>query len=162
MFIFPIADQRGFTLLELMVSVAILIIIFSSGAVAFGGFFSGQRVRSAGEQVVHAIREARTRAITGDQDSRWGVYFDTASSPDSILLFKGNTYASRDTSFDRRTAFSRSVEYSLIGLSGGGNEAVFDTSTGRTQESGVIRLADPLDAYEINLNQEGIIQSTAF
>lgn len=58
------ASQRGFTLIELMTTVAILVVLSVVALPAFREFIANQRVRSASFQLVAGLTLARSQAIT--------------------------------------------------------------------------------------------------
>lgn len=59
-------DMKGFTLLELMIAVAVLGIIISLSAPSYSGFRDTQRLVGAGEQLYGHLQQARSQAISGN------------------------------------------------------------------------------------------------
>ncbi|WP_237068422.1 GspH/FimT family pseudopilin [Microbulbifer guangxiensis] len=55
---------RGFTLLELMIAIAIASILLTIGVPSFRDFFERQNLKGAAEQVYSRIQRARSEAIT--------------------------------------------------------------------------------------------------
>lgn len=60
--------QRGFTLVELMVSLAVLAILTAMATPSFVDFFDRGRVRGAADSVVSLIASARAEAVKNDLD----------------------------------------------------------------------------------------------
>jgi len=149
--------KKGFTLVELIFVIAIFAILFGMGAVALGNFVTNQALVIAKDQLVQNLREARTFSMTQHHDSKWGIYLNTASHPDHLVLFQGNSYVGRDSSFDMTTEFHKSVTFSNINLAGGGQEIIFDKRTGQTGDYGSIQLSAVGENVEISVNGLGII-----
>ncbi|CAH0444104.1 hypothetical protein LMG10661_00651 [Ralstonia syzygii subsp. syzygii] len=85
---------RGFTLLEMMVTIAIISIMLVLVAPSFSDFLRKQRLLSATDNITSAIGQARTRAlaqnsyvtvapINGDWANGWRV-FSEGQNPDGI------------------------------------------------------------------------------
>lgn len=88
------SKQHGFSLLEILIALAIGLILLST---VF--FFYGERRQSivlnlATEQVVNIIHDARTKAMSSYFDSDHGVFFGT----DEITIFRGSNYVSGQSS----------------------------------------------------------------
>jgi len=61
-----------------------------------GGFQSASILRSAEDDVVQTLRRAQHRAVTGTQDSAWGVHFLGAR----FTLYAGDSYDDRNPDLD--------------------------------------------------------------
>lgn len=59
---------RGFTLIELMVTVAVLAILMTLAAPSFADFFQRYRLRGAADDVASLLVTARTEAMTRNRD----------------------------------------------------------------------------------------------
>lgn len=147
----------GFTFVELAIVIAIFSILLGTATVALGNFMTNQALRSDGEKVVQALREAHVRATASERDSSWGVYFDTASSPDRVVLFKGSDFALRDASFDLSTDLYSSVAFGPLLFSGGGNAIVFSKRSGMTAQDGLFSLISNDQAFTVTVNPLGLI-----
>lgn len=114
------SDRRGFTLVELLISVAILAIMGAMGAVSLSGFRRDRQLELAASDITYTLRRAQSAAIAQENSSAWGVHFDNPSSgADSFSLFYGNSYATGTIlSMNRLSSF---LDYS-------------DPSTGSTKD----------------------------
>lgn len=54
--------EKGFTLIELMVTVAVMVIVASVAAPSMIGFFKTHKLNQAKEQMIQALKEGRSRA----------------------------------------------------------------------------------------------------
>jgi type IV fimbrial biogenesis protein FimT len=86
--------QRGFNLIEIMVSLTVLAILISLGAPSFGEWLQNQQIRAATEAIVNGMQVARGEAIkrnlavqlTLDLPSGWTVCEATKQPCDGTLL----------------------------------------------------------------------------
>ena len=60
--------ERGFTLIELMVTVSVLAILLAVAAPSFSSFVAGQKVKSASNDLTTALILARSEAIKRNAD----------------------------------------------------------------------------------------------
>lgn len=97
--------RAGMTLLEVLLSVAILGIILGVTAPALFSLYHRNDLEADTLAVVSAIRRAQSLAIAGTNDSSWGVSVGTSS----VLVFKGATYAARDQGFDETTPYGTTL-----------------------------------------------------
>jgi prepilin-type N-terminal cleavage/methylation domain-containing protein len=149
-------NNKGFTIFELILVIAIFAIIFSSTAIVFGNMLNENRLASKGYEIVQSLREARTNAVSQKENSKWGVYLETSTAPDRYIVFKGDSYASRDSAFDQTVIFSSSVIFSNIDISGG-NEIVFGKRSGETENIGSFDLVTENERFNVTVNRLGLI-----
>jgi prepilin-type N-terminal cleavage/methylation domain-containing protein len=55
--------QRGFTIIELMISLSVIAVLLTVGAPAMKNFFDRQKIKAAGEQLYSDLQLARSEAI---------------------------------------------------------------------------------------------------
>lgn len=85
--------KRGFTLIEILIVVAIGAVLLGVGVLSLNGLRSGNTVESEAQQLVAVLRSAQEKSIGQDTGgtasaSRWGVYFDVVSQRQSYALFQ--------------------------------------------------------------------------
>lgn len=100
--------MQGFTLIEVLLSVAIIAILSGLSLPVYETFARRNDLDVAAQSTVETIRKAETFARGVNYDSVWGVYFTSAST----TFFKGATYATRDTSFDEVVTLPGSITQS--------------------------------------------------
>lgn len=139
--------KQGFTLLEMMITVSVVVIVF---AIGFGVLASAQRSiqsREAVVQLTHVLGVASENARMGNEGSDWGVYLDYDDATrllSGYTVFKGSSYATREVSADRAYGISAEARISSANLSGaapsGGSdhEVVFSIFSGGTSQYGSI------------------------
>src|SRR3989344_942857 len=149
----------GFTTIEIIIVILILAVL----STIVIGYYAISRQRA---DVDTNIREfatvltlAQNTTLDSELDSQYGVYVDTASSPDRYILFKGATHATRDAAFDQVTTVSKTVEFGSINLAGQ-NEVVFDKLTGAASPAGDVSLrlvADTVQLETVYISSAGVI-----
>ena len=82
--------EQGFTLIELMVTLAVMAIVLAAAAPSFADFFDKNRVRGAADGVISLISNARAEAVKADLDvniafkksgTDWCVGANAAAAP---------------------------------------------------------------------------------
>ncbi len=92
----------GFTIIELLVVLAAMAALLGMAIPSLHLFLSQTGQQDATVAYAQALRRAQTLAQSGRGDSPWGVLIATSSA----TLFKGATYATRDSSYDEPFAFT--------------------------------------------------------
>jgi len=70
-----IDKSRGFTIIELLISLVIGITLISLAFVSLRGFYNQQSVKNEEEVIVSTLRAAQEKSLSQENGSRWGVYF---------------------------------------------------------------------------------------
>ena len=87
--------SSGFTLIELMVTIAVLAIIVSIAAPSISTQLANQRVKSTTATLVNALKEAKVESILRRQNVK--VIYDATTTPKTISLKAVNTPPASDT-----------------------------------------------------------------
>lgn len=77
-------NNKGFTMIEMMVIVVVIGIIATLSLPGFGKIMDRLKLKTAGRDVVSAMRFARSAAVS--QKDQFGVYFDQSAR--TFLVFK--------------------------------------------------------------------------
>lgn len=98
-------SRAGFTLLEVLLVIAIMLILLSSSASLLGSRTQEKGLDASARAVVEHISKARNYAATGYFSDAWGVkILDNNSacfnSGDCVVVFKGKNYTTRDSVYD--------------------------------------------------------------
>jgi len=153
-----VSKIKGFTLVELILVVALFLTVFGGTAISLSSFLNRSDLDQTTKEVVQMLRQAQGYSMAHYQDSSWGVYLeDTANR---LTFFQGSSYAARVPSFDRVTELSTSLDLMSISLIGGGNEIVFTKGKGETTGVGsfVIQEISSGNQKTLTLNAYGQIE----
>ena len=139
-------NKAGFTLLEMMLSIALLTIILAVSNPIYFFFKNRNDLDLSSDLVVNSLRRAQIEAQGVDLDSTWGVYVQNSG----VSVFKGNTYASRDQSYDEYFDFPTAITVS------GPQEIVFSKTYGEPNIIGIISLISPNnETRTVEINRKG-------
>jgi len=132
----------------MMLSVAVIGIITGISAPVYQSFQNRNNIDIAAASVAQSLRRAEVLATAVDGDVAWGVDI----RPGSITLFKGSSYAGRDTAFDEVYDFPQSI------TSSGLAQVVFARFSGAPQTTGTITLTNSnTETRTITINAKGTI-----
>jgi prepilin-type N-terminal cleavage/methylation domain-containing protein len=134
-------DERGFTLIEVLVTIILMGIVFAIATSTWFGVVESRRVDSATNQIVSELRRAHTSATTRLTD--WRVEMD-AESRDYRIGPDGGTLSSR--SLEEGTKLTGDVSAVVFKANG---EAEI-TSTGTEPIS--VAAADDAPCHTIEIN----------
>ncbi len=140
--------NRGFTLLEMLLSVAILALLAGLGAPIYQSFQVRDDLDIAANTIAGSLRRAQvlSQAVAGD--TSWGLSVQSGA----ITLFRGASYASRSANFDEVFDLPGSIVPSGI------SEIVYDKFTGEPQVTGTVTLtSNANEIRNITINEKGTI-----
>jgi prepilin-type N-terminal cleavage/methylation domain-containing protein len=150
----PILKKRGFTFIELLVSVAILILVLAFGPFIGTAIFRDYQTSQEANYLETNLRGGQLFSWGQKNDSSFGIRF----FEDKYFLFEGS-------SFDKKTAILRSHPLPKGFKIEGPREIVFKKGTGKPSWDGIIRILEItkegviLHKREIHINLEGNIET---
>lgn len=122
--------KRGFTLLELLLSISVIAVIGGVGAPIYASLQTHSDLATAAQLITQAARRAQTRAWANEGDSNWGLYLTTGQA----VIYKGDSYAGRDSTYDETYTISGSLVIT------GDSDYLFAKVTGTADAAGTIIL----------------------
>ncbi|HYM65488.1 MAG TPA: type II secretion system protein [Candidatus Sulfotelmatobacter sp.] len=154
-------ENRGFTLIELVVVMGILIMLFSFASFNFVGVQRKTSINSFADDLVSDIASQQTKAMVGvgtSSGDNYGIYFQS----DKYILFKGTSYSANDpnnftVSLDSGSSFS-SVTFP-------GSSIIFSSISGELngfsqgQNTVTIKDLQSLKTETITVNRYGVVTS---
>jgi len=156
--------MKGFTLVEILVTFAIFVVLLTSSVVALSVLRGGSDLQEETRGLQRAFELARNKTIASQEDTRYGVYIDKATSPHQYVLFQGQSptfdYATRLISEDEIHALRETIEFGTVSY-GGGAEVVFDRIQGSTSDVGSAELrvkADPSNIKSVSVESSGVVE----
>jgi Tfp pilus assembly protein FimT len=143
-----IHTARGFTLFEVLITIMFVLALFQLISVFGVQAIYVQEIDQARETIRNELVFARDQAMVSSRDESWGVLFTTTT----IIQYKGSSYASRDTEFDRVNDFGSRITIT------GDSEIIFNPPYGEAQASGTINVTNGTQTAIITINPYGTIE----
>jgi prepilin-type N-terminal cleavage/methylation domain-containing protein len=67
--------KRGFTLLEIMLVLAVVVIISSIGIDFYTNYGKGVEISSVAQIIISDLKQAQAKTMIGEGNFRWGIHF---------------------------------------------------------------------------------------
>lgn len=138
-----VISQNGFTLIEVLITIAIVTVVSAVGYVAFFKFRGSQAVELTMNELVSVIRETQKRAVTQQGGKQWGIRFSNANS--SYEVFSGPSYASGTV--DKLYSLGRNIIFGNPATST--IDTIFSAISGKLSENRIISL--------VNKRKDGLV-----
>ncbi len=140
--------QKGFTLLEILLSVALIALLSGLSVPVYQSFQVKNDLDIASNTIAQSARRAQVLAQAVDGDTTWGVHIQSGS----ITIFKGGSYAGRDTNYDEDFEMPTSITPSGL------QEVIFSKLYGEPQATGTVTLTTSTnETANLILNEKGMV-----
>lgn len=138
-------SRKCFALIELLIVIAIIGIIGAASAPDLSRFLAGGDLTTTTDKVVRTLRKAQNYSLSGKQGSAWGVHLESKL----LVLFKGSSYAGRDSSFDEKFSLPRTATIT------GWSDIYFQKLRGQPSQTLSVTIAMLGEQQIITVNSEG-------
>ena len=143
-----VKNTRGFTLLELVLSIALLSILAVITIPLYRTFQVKNTLDTGTYEIVAALRRAQLLSQAAEADGQWGV----AVHSGSVTIFQGMSYAARNAALDETMTLVSSV------IPSGTSEIVFSEVTGLPVSAGTLTLTSSTGLQRIiTINAKGML-----
>ncbi|MBU6414704.1 prepilin-type N-terminal cleavage/methylation domain-containing protein [Patescibacteria group bacterium] len=147
--------QIGFSLIEIIIAVAVLGILAVLAVSGFSSFKASGELFRAADTIVGALNNARSQTLASRDDSQYGVFFD--QNQNQIVFFAGNYYnASSPT--NEITELPTQIEISSLSLTNATTAIAFARLSGDPSATGTVVLrikGNTLQTKTIQINDSG-------
>ncbi len=129
--------MNGFSLIEVVVAIGILIVILAMGLPVGFDFYLDYEFDSVAETFNALLKQARTQAMANINENAHGVYINSSS----FVVFEGTSYATRvvanDQVFPRNSAITvvGAIEQNFLALNGQTASTTYTVSDSRKNRS---------------------------
>lgn len=127
---------RGFSLLELLMVIAILALLAGVGSTFYRGFVKSVELQSISKTMAEDFRYARSRAMIGEGGYKYGAHVvNTSGGSQYYLLFSTpSNYADASTTIMSTTTLSTGLTFSDP-VSGSSKDIIFSKISGNPTAS---------------------------
>lgn len=139
--------SRGFSLLETVITIALLLALVGGGGILSARYLRGRHVRASADTLLAELRTAQAEAQAQHDDRAHGV----KAFPDRVVRFSGDSYAARAAGSDVTTAFPAALSLS------GADEAVFPRGGVAPAAAVTFTLSDPHLTVDIDVSAYGLL-----
>lgn len=144
-----IRDNHGFSLIEIIVVLAIIGMIAAFGIIAGIDTYQRYNFRSQADATSALLQKARSESINNIGGRKHGVYF---ADSDNLILFRTVTdYAGRESGYDFKIEKAKTVTYSYTC---GNDQVIFTQLSGQTAACN-ITLTEGTKSVIVSVNNEG-------
>ena len=98
-------NERGLTIIEVLIVISIVAVIGSSFISLSINFLTSNNLKNITDELISALRTAQANSMYGKGGSNWGVKI----SESKIFLYKGNSYEGRDQAFDHSSGIPSNI-----------------------------------------------------
>jgi prepilin-type N-terminal cleavage/methylation domain-containing protein len=139
--------QSGVTFIEIIIVIAILVVLSAVIFPISANFIPRQHYRDTVNTVISSVQTTQTYALNGQYDHNWGLNI----AGQVLTIYQGNSFATRDQSFDKNTQIPNSVSIDPV-------EVNFTRHTGTTSATTITITSIKSDVTTLSLNQYGVIE----
>ncbi|MEK7453003.1 MAG: hypothetical protein AAB614_02095 [Patescibacteria group bacterium] len=129
------SQTKGYTVVEVMISVFILIFLSSIGAIYYNSTQDDARLSTSSQNIISELNIAQSKTQASYQASSYGVHFEN----NQYVFFKGLIYSAADIN-NIFYQLPSNIEIVNISLGGGGSDIIFDRITGKTLNYGSLQV----------------------
>ncbi|QQG52601.1 MAG: type II secretion system protein [Candidatus Falkowbacteria bacterium] len=147
--------KPGFTLLELLLVMAILVTVALASREVYNGFAMGKNIDAVSKTVIFDLRTARSNAMSGQESNNWGIHFVNGASDYYEFFSSPGTYAHASTTVKTTTYLSGGLSFGTP--SEGNNLDIIFTSLSGTSSSATVNITSSQDQKNITVNAEGLV-----
>ncbi|MGE5327785.1 MAG: Tfp pilus assembly protein FimT/FimU [Thiobacillus sp.] len=145
--------KAGFTLVELLLSISVIVILSALSMPFISAFQSRNNLDVALNTIAQAERRAQTSAMAVERDADctgWGLSVQSSG----IVLYCGTSFSGRNSSFDENYDIASNIN---ISSTGGAGDISYSKVSGLPNNTGTITLTQGSDSRSISINAKGVI-----
>ena len=152
--------RRGFTLVEMLAIIAVVLIIVAIVSPQFSKIKNAQALKSAGGDIISSLNQAQAQTRASLNLTTYGVHFQS----NQIIIFTGTSYSAGNGSNQAISIISPVAisNVTLNGVSGTSGDVYFNRLTGLPSVTGTVTVSIPSDGTQtktITISATGEVSS---
>lgn len=147
--------QNGFTLLELLLVITVLLVIVTIGQDYYSNYVRSIELEAEARLIASDLKTQRGKASSGLDDRHWGVRFVNDSSDYYVLFSTPDTYSSASTTVSATTTLPNGVSFTSPGE--GSSSTVMFTKVFGTTTAATITLNSWDVARSVSVSANGLV-----
>ena len=149
--------SRGFSLLELLIVMSILVILMTVGSGMYRNFGKSVELSSTAQVISADLRHMQSKAMTGEGGFKWGAHFVNTTPDDYYVLFStsGASFDDASTVSVATTTLSKTITFSDPADSVS-KDVIFNKISGTTTAATVSVVSEGL-TQTVNVSSLGTI-----
>ena len=150
-------NKSGFTILELMLVMALLVIIAMASREVYNGFALGANIDNVSKTIIFDLRSARSSAMNGQDSYNWGVHFVNATSTSDTDYYEIFSTPTNYASTTKKTTVFLSNGIGFSTPSVGTTLDIIFTSLSGTSSAANIIVTSVSNQKTVSVNSEGLV-----
>ncbi len=137
--------KNGFGLIETLLVVVLVFVLWTLSTAFYSRFLLQNAASNTMDQVSSSLRRAQMYSMMGKQGGSWGLHY----VPNSLTLFQGGTFATRNPALDQVLTLNPNVQISGL------TDVIFTKGSGTTASALTIVITAGSMVKTILLSTEG-------
>lgn len=150
-------SKRGFTILEIMVVIAVIGILSVIGLVTFTSSRDTRQLTATAQNILGVLRSAQAKTLAGEGGTAWGVHL----SDSRFVLFQGVDFGS--AVYTENYDIPAGLAIGNINLAGGATDIIFNRVDGGTNQYGIfsVEVKNSSAVFSISVDKSGKVYQTS-
>lgn len=150
-----LSHKSGFTLLELMIVIGVLVIIATISKDFYGSFVPAAQLEDNAKTIIYDLRNTRDKAMNGQDDRKWGVHFVNSTSDYYEIFSTATDYNDVSKNVVVTNYLRNNINFSLP-VESVNQDIIFEKITGETASSSII-IKSGGNARTIFIKAQGLV-----
>lgn len=125
--------KKGLTVIELLLSIAVIVIILAASIPFYFSFYTRSKNQSLTREILTSIYRTKLKAMASQNDDSWGLEIARDSK---ITIFRGTSYVGRNQLYDEIIDIEPGITFASDA------EIIFAKSSGFANATKIITFTD--------------------